>query len=130
MLIKKKELFKRKNRIRLYHMYENAVDTLAAVTEQFESKLKAIRKFESQYKNSEHIYNMLYRMDENMSDSFNACAFYKGQLIKSTPFTVNMDVYENIHSYIATLLRGIGNMECLIDTITYMEMNELGVRSI
>lgn len=130
MLIKKKELFKRKNRNTLYHMYEDAVNTLASVTEQYEAKLKTIRELKCKYKNSEHIYHLLTAMETDMTNSFYVCPFYHGQLIKSSNFTVDLKVYQNIHNYIARLLRAIGKMESIIDTIIYLERNELGVRSI
>ena len=130
MLISKKELFKRKNRNTLYHMYEGAVNTLASVTEQYEAKLKTIRELKDKYKNSEHIYHLLTAMENDMTSSFYLCSFYQGQLIKSSNFNVDLKVYQNIHNHIARLLRAVGTMGSLIDTLTYLDRNELGVRSI
>ena len=130
MLIKKKELFKRKNRNTLYHMYEDAVNTLASVSEQYEAKLKTIRELKDKYKNSEHIYHLLTAMETDMTSSFYVCPFYQGQLIKSNNFTVDLKVYQNIHNYTARLLRAVGTMSSLIDTLTYLDRNELGVRSV
>lgn len=129
MLISKKEFFKRKNRNTIYHIYENSVNVLASVTEQFNGKLNTIRNMKNQYKNSEHIYHLLDAMENDMSDSFHSCAFYHGQLIKSSNFIADIKVYQCLHNYIARLERGIGTMGALIDTITYLERNELGVRS-
>ena len=130
MLISKKELFKRKNRSTLYHIYEDVVNTLASITEQFNGKLNTIRNMKNQYKNSEHIYHLLDAMENDMSDSFHSCAFYHGQLIKSSNFIADIKVYQYLHNYILRLERGIGTMGALIDTINYLERNELGVRSI
>lgn len=130
MLISKKELFKRKNRNTLYHMYEDAVNTFASVTEQYEAKLKTIRELKDKYKNSEHIYHLLTAMENDMTSSFYLCSFYQGQLIKSSNFNVDLKVYQNIHNHIARLLRAVGTMSSLIDTLTYLDRNELGVRSI
>ena len=130
MLISKKELFKRKNRITLYHMYEGAVHTLASITEQYEAKIKTIRQLKDKYKNSEHIYHLLTKMENDITNSFYLCPFYQGQLIKSSNFTVDLKVYQNIHNYTARLLRALGSMDSLIDTLTYLDRNELGVRSI
>lgn len=130
MLISRKHLFKRKNRITLYHMYEDAVNTLASVSEQYEAKLKTIRELKDKYKNSEHIYHLLTAMENDMTSSFYLCPFYQGQLIKSSNFTVDLKVYQTIHNYTARLLRAVGTMGSLIDTLTYLDRNELGVRSI
>lgn len=130
MLISKKELFKGKNRTTLYHMYEDAVNTFAAVTEQYQAKLKTIRELKDKYKNSEHIYHLLTAMENDMTSSFYLCSFYQGQLIKSSNFTVDLNVYQCIHNHIARLLRAVGTMGSLIDTLTYLDRNELGVRSV
>lgn len=130
MLISKKELFKRKNRNTLYHIYEDAVNTLASVTEQYEAKLKTIRELKDKYKNSEHIYHLLTAMENDMTSSFYVCSFYQGQLIKSSNFIVDLKVYQCIHNHIARLLRAVGTIGSLIDTLTYLDRNELGVRSI
>lgn len=130
MLISKKELFKRKNRNTLYHMYENSVNTLASLAEQFQSKLKTIRDLKNQYKNNSYIYDMLCKVEEDADSSFYNCSLYIGQLIKSTNYIVDLRVYQNLDNHNARLLRAIGKMESIINTIHYLEMNELGVRSI
>lgn len=129
MLIKKRKLFKRKNRSTLYHMYENEVHTLASLAERFEGKLKTIRELKHKYKNSEHIYNLLSKMESNMNCSFYNCAFYEGQLIKSSSYIVDVNVYQSLPELIIRLIGAIGEMNSLIDTINYLERNELGVRS-
>lgn len=130
MLISKKELFKRKNRNTIYNMYEGSVNTLASLTERFKARLKTIRELKHQYRNSEHIYNMLSKMESNMDCSFYNCAFYAGQLIKSSSYIVDVDAYSSIPELILRLMGAIGEMNSLIDTISYLEQNELGVRSI
>ena len=130
MLISKKELFKRKNRNTLYHMYEDAVNTLAGVTEQFEAKLITIRELKNKYKNSEYIYNMLHKTEEDMLGSFYQCPTYQGQLIKSSHFVVDLTVYQYLHNYIDRLVRAVGQMDCLINTVNYIEANGLGLRII
>lgn len=130
MLISKKELFKRKNRNTIYNMYEDSVNTIASLTERFNGKLKTIRELKHQYRNSEHIYNMLSKMESNMDCSFYNCPFYKGQLIKSSNYIVDVDAYSSIPELILRLMGAIGEMNSLIDTINYLEQNELGVRSI
>ena len=130
MIIKKKEFFKRKNRNTIYHIYENSASTLASLAEQFEAKLRSIRKYKDQYKNSEHMFDILSKLESDMDSSFYNVALYEGQLIKSSPYTVNINVYQHLDNYNARLLRGIGMMDNLINTINYLEMNELGVRSI
>ena len=130
MLISKKELFKRKNRNTLYQIYEDNVNTLASLAERFEGKLKTIRELKHQYRNSEHIYNLLSKMESNMDCSFYNCPFYEGQLIKSSSYVVDVDVYRTLPELIIRLRSAIGEMDSLIDTINYLERNELGVRSI
>lgn len=130
MLISKKELFKRKNRNTLYHMYENSVNTLAALAEQFESKLKTIHNLKNQYKNNSYIYDMLCKVEEDTDSSFYNCSLYIGQLIKSSNYIVDLRIYQSLDNHNARLLRAIGKMESIINTIHYLEMNELGVRSI
>lgn len=130
MLVKKKELFKRKNRSTLYYIYENSVNTLASMSEQFEAKLKTIRELKNKYKNSEHIYHLLCKMEEDMNCSFYNCPFYEGQIIKSSHYIVDISVCQHLDNYIARLLRAVGNMESLINTINYIEKNELGLRSV
>lgn len=129
MTISKKELFKRKNRNTLYHIYESAVSDLAGITEQFNGKLNTIRKLKNQYKNSEHIYHLLDAMENDMSSGFYSCPFYRGQLIKSSNFIVDVREYQSLNLDIARLTRAVGTMESLINTLTYLERNELGVRS-
>ena len=130
MLISNKELFKRKNRNTLYQIYEDNVNTLASLAERFEGKLKTIRELKHQYRNSEHIYNLLSKMESNMDCSFYNCPFYEGQLIKSSSYFVDVDVYRTLPELIIRLRSAIGEMDSLIDTINYLERNELGVRSI
>lgn len=130
MLISKKELFKRKNRTTLYHMYENSVSTLASLSEQFGAKLKTIRNMMNQYKNNSYIYDMLYRVADDMDSSFYNCSLYVGQMIKSSSYIVDLRVYQSLDTHNARLLRAIGKMESIIDTVNYFERNELGVRSI
>ena len=130
MLISKKELFKRKNRNTLYHMYENSVNTLASLAEQFDAKLRTIRDMMSQYKNNSYIYDMLCKLEDEMDSSFYNCSLYIGQLIKSSNYIVDLRVYQCLDNHNARLLRAIGKMESIIDTINYLERNELGVRSI
>ena len=129
MTIKKKEFFKRKNHNNIYRIYENAVSDLSNITEQFNGKLNTIRKLKNQYKNSEHIYHLLDAMENDMSNGFYSCPFYEGQLIKSSNFIVDVKVYQYLNLYIERLTRGVGTMESLINTLTYFERNELGVRS-
>ena len=130
MLISKKELFKRKNRNTLYQMYENEVHTLASLAERFEGKLKTIRELKHQYRNSEHIYDMLSNMESNMNCHFYNCAFYEGKAVDSINYIVDVDVYSSIPELILRLMGAIGEMNSLIDTINYLERNELGLRSI
>lgn len=130
MLISKKELFKRRNRNTLYHMYEDGANTLASLAEQFEVRLKSIRNYKDQYKNSEHMFDILSKLEYDMETSFYNEAVYEGQLIKSSHYVADLNVYQHLDNYNARLLRGIGMMDNLINTINYLEMNELGVRSI
>lgn len=130
MLITKREFFKRKNRNTLYHIYEGAVNDFASITEQFNGKLNTIRNLKNQYRNSEHIYHLLDAMENDMSSSFYRCTFYEGQLIKSSNFIADMKIYQSLNTHISRLTRGVGVMESLINTLTYLERNELGVRSI
>lgn len=130
MLISKKELFKRKNRDTLYHIYESNANTLAALAEQFESKLKMIRNMMNQYKNNSYIYDMLCGVANDVDSSFCNCSLYIGQLIKSSNYIVDLKAYQCLDNHSARLLRAIGKMENIINTINYLEMNELGVRSI
>lgn len=130
MLISKKELFKRKNHNTLYHMYENSANTLATLAEQFEAKLKSVRKYKDQYKNSEHMFDIISKLENDMDSSFYNVAVYEGQLIKSSHYVADINVYQCLDNYNARLLRGIGMMDNLINTINYLEMNELGIRSI
>lgn len=130
MLISKKELFKRKNRTTLYHMYENSANTLASLAEQFETKLRTIRDMMNQYKNNNYIYDMLRKVADDMDSSFYRCSLYIGQLIKSSNYFVDLRVYQCLDTHNARLLGAIGKMESIIDTINYLERNELGVRSI
>lgn len=130
MLISKKELFKRKNRNTLYHIYENSANTLASLAEQFESKLKTIRNLKNQYKNNSYIYDMLCKVEDDMDTSFYNCSLYIGQLIKSSNYIVDLKVCQCLGTDNARLLRAIGKMESVIDIVNYLERNELGVRSI
>ena len=90
MLISKKDLFKRKNRNTLYSMYENSVDTLASLAEQFEAKLKTIRNLMSQYKSNSYIYDMLCKVVDEVDSSYYNCSLYVGQLIKSSNYFVDL----------------------------------------
>lgn len=129
MLISKKELFKRKNRNALYNIYEDNVNTLASLSEQFEAKLKTIRNMMNQYKSNSYIYDMLYKVADDVDSSFYNCSLYIGQLIKSSNYVVDLKGYQCLNIHNARLLRAIGKMESIIDTINYLERNELGVRS-
>ena len=130
MLISKKELFKRKNRNTLYGIYENSVDTLASLAAPFESKLKVIRNLLSQYKNNSYIYDMLCKVVDDVDSSFYNCSLYRGQLIKSSNYIVDLKAYQCLDNHNARLVRAIGKMESIIDTIIYLESNNLDVRSI
>lgn len=130
MLISKKELFKRKNRNSLYLIYEDSVNALASLAEQFEAKLGTIRNMMNQYKNNNYIYDILCKVADDMDSSFYNCSLYIGQLIKSSNYIVDLKVYQYLDNYNARLLRAIGKMESIIDTVNYLERNELGVRSI
>ena len=130
MLITKKELFKRKNRTTLYHMYENSANTLAVLAEQFEAKLRTIRSMMNQYKNNSYIYDMLSKVANDMDSSFCNCSLYTGQLIKSSNYVVDLKAYQCLDAHHARLSRAIGKMESVIDIINYLERNELRVRSI
>ena len=130
MVISKRKLFKRKNRNILYHIYEDSVDTLASLSEQFEAKLKAIRNYKDQYKNSEYMFDIISKLEDDMDDSFYKVAVHEGQLIKSGHYVADINVYQYLDNYNSRLLRGIGMMNALIYTINYLESNELGVRSI
>lgn len=130
MLISKKELFKRKNRNTLYHIYENSANTLASLSEQFEAKLRTIRDMMNQYKNNSYIYDMLRKVADDVDSSFYRCSLYIGQLIKSSNYIVDSKAYQCLDIHNARLLKAIGKMESTIDTINYLERNELGVRSI
>lgn len=130
MLIKRKELFKRKNRSTLYHMYENDVNTLSSLAGQFEEKLRTIRSMMNNYKNNSYIYDMLCKVEDDMDSSFYNCSLYVGQLIKSSNYIVDLRAYQCLDTHNARLLRAIGKMESIIETINYFERNELGVRSI
>lgn len=129
MLISNKELFKRKNRNTLYQMYEDSVNTLASLAERFNGKLKTIRELKHQYRNSEHIYDMLSTMESNMNCHFYNCAFYKGKSVDSINYIVDVDAYSSIPELILRLMGAIGEMDSLIDIINYLEQKELGVRS-
>lgn len=129
MLISKKELFKRKNRNTLYHIYEDSANTLASLADQFEAKLKTIRNMMNQYKSNSYIYDMLCRVADDMDSSFYNCSLYIGQLIKSSNYIVDLKAYQCLNIHNARLLRAIGKMESIIDTVNYFERNELGVRS-
>lgn len=130
MVIKKKEFFKRKNRNTIYNTYQKSIHTLNSLAEQFEAKLKYIRNYKDQYKNSEHIYDMLCKLESDMDSSFYLVALYEGQLIKSSHYIADINVYQYLDNYSIRLLRGIGMMDNLINTIEYLERNNLGVRSI
>lgn len=130
MLIKKKELFKRKNRNTLYHMYENSANTLASLAEQFEAKLRIIRKMMNQYKTNSYIYDILCKVEDDMDCSFYNCSLYVGQVIKSSSYIVDLKTYQCLDTHILRLSRALGKMENIIDTIRYLENNNLGVRSI
>ena len=130
MLISKKELFKRKNRNTLYNIYESSTTTLTSLAEQFEAKLRTIRNLKNQYKNNSYIYDMLCKVEDNMDSSFYNCSLSIGQLIKSSNYIVDLKAYQRLGNDNARLLRAIGKMESIIDTINYLERNELGVRSI
>lgn len=130
MLLSKKELFKRKNRDALYLIYEDSANTLASLAEQFESKLRTIRNMMNQYKNNSYIYDMLCKVENDMDSSFYNSALYIGQLIRSNNYIVDLEVYQYLNNNNSRLLRAIGKMDNLIDTINYLERNELGVRSI
>lgn len=130
MLISKKELFKRKNRNTLYDMYGDSVNTLAALAEQFESKLKTIRSMMNKYKSNSYIYDMLCKVSNDIDSSFYNCSHYIGQLIKSSNYIVDLKQYKYLDNHNARLLRAIGKMESIIDIVNYFEKNELGVRSI
>lgn len=129
MLISKKKLFKRKNHNSLYLVYEDSVNALASLAEQFEAKLKTIRNMMNQYKSNSYIYDMLRKVADDMDSSFYNCSLYMGQLIKSSNYIVDLKVYQYLDNYNARLLRAIGKMDSIIDTINYLERNELGVRS-
>ena len=130
MLISKKDLFKRKNRNTLYDIYENSVDTLASLAEQFEAKLKTIRNLMSQYKSNSYIYDMLCKVVDEVDSSYYNCSLYVGQVIKSSNYFVDLKAYQQLDNHNARLVRAIGKMESIIDTIIYLENNNLGVRSI
>ena len=130
MLLTKKELFKRKNRNTLYSIYEDSANTLAALAEQFEAKLRTIRNMMNQYKSNSYIYDMLCKVSNDVDSSFYNCSLYIGQLIKSSNYIVDLEIYKYLDNHNARLLRAIGKMESIIDTINYFERNELGVRSI
>ena len=129
MLISKKELFKRKNRNILYHGYENSVDRLSSSAEQFEEKLKIIRNMMVQYKNNSYIYDMLYKVADEVDSYFYNCSLYVGKLIKSSNFIVDSEAYQYIDNHNERLSRAIGKMENIIDIVNYFEENELSVRS-
>ena len=130
MLISKKDLFKIKNRNTLYGIYENSVDTLASLAEQFEAKLKTIRNLMSQYKSNSYIYDMLCKVVDEVDSSYYNCSLYVGQVIKSSNYFVDLKAYQCLDNHNARLIRAIGKMESIIDTIIYLESNNLGVRSI
>ena len=111
-------------------MYENSANTLASLAEQFEAKLRTIRNIMNQYKNNSYIYDILCKVEDDMDSSFYNCSLYIGQLIKSSNYIVDLKAYQCLDTHILRLLRAIGKMESIIDTVNYLERNDLGVRSI
>lgn len=129
MLMTKKEFFKRKNRIRVYNQYDNMVSNLHETSDTYRKRLILLRHLQAQYRNTEHIYNIITQVLSDVTSSYETCAYEIGTMCKNSNYKVDMQLFDSLQYKIGILEASIAKMSTVENIIHYFESNELQIRS-
>lgn len=129
MNMTKSEFFKRKNRDKIYQIYKDVIYSAYEFSDKYYDCLNQIKAFKDKYRMNNYIWEMLDRVELDCSSNYEMDAYCRCQQLKEKAFYVNTVQYDVAQIDIVKFTKAIGKMEQLIDLITYLEDNELGVRS-
>ena len=130
MNMTKREFFKRKNRGAVYGIYEDVVNRAFDVSEEYHNNIKMLRNYKSQFRMNTHMYEILERLEKDVTSSFEYCAYLRCQGLKADNYKVTPVIYDVIDMDIYKLAGATGKMRGVFYLIQYMESNELGIRSV
>lgn len=125
----KKEFFKRKNRYLIYHTYEVTIDIAYNLSECYSAKLQLIRALKDKYKQNSYIWKLLSKTEKDNASTYEESSFIRCNTLKDSNVNVPPSLYDTIVTDIRKLSASIGNMQAVIDFVTYLNANKLTVRT-
>lgn len=129
MLMTKKEFFKRKNRNKVYNQYDNMVSNLHEISNTYKNKVANLRALQQNYRTTEHIYNIITEVLNNVTTSYETCAYEVGTMCKDSNYKVDMDLFAFLQYKIGILEASIARISTVETIVNYFERNDLQVRS-
>ena len=126
----KKEFFNRKNRNKIYNIYETIIWQAHSWSNEYDKHIKTLRALKDKYRTTEHIWELLDRVENDCGSNYELEAFCRcQQLTDDSAFKVDTVQYEIIQTDIMKFTTAIGKIKQVIDFIDYVEDKELTVRA-
>lgn len=129
MLMTKKEFFKRKNKSKVYNQYDNMVSNLYETSNTYKRKVSNLRSLQQNYRTTEHIYNIITQVLNDVTSNFETCAYEVGTMCKNSNYKVDMELFTSLQYKIGILEASIARISTVETIVNYFERNELQVRS-
>ena len=129
MLMTKKEFFKRKNRNKVYNQYDCMVSNLYELSNTYKRKVMNLRALQQNYRTTEHIYNIITEILNDVTCSVETCAYEIGTMCRNSNYKIDMDLFTSLQYKIGILEASIARISTVETIVNYFERNELQVRS-
>lgn len=129
MLIKKREFFNRKNKKRIYSIYEEVVDRAYELSQEYYNNMEYLQELKSKYRTNTYIWDILSSLEYNSTGASYHCSATRCQHLKSTPYKVDTTTYSVIITDITKLSAANGKMRGTFNIIEQLEHQELTIRA-
>ena len=133
MKMTQKEFFSKKNRGKIYNIYENVISQAHYWSDEYNKLIKTIRALKDKYRTTDHIWELLDRVENDCGSNYELEAFCRcQQLTDGSSFSsIKVDPidYDVLQIDIMKFAKAVGKMRQTMDFIQYLEEKDLSVRA-
>ena len=129
MLLKKHKLFNRKNQKKLYPIIKSYINEVVDAGLSYKGTVDKLNRYKNDYRNIEHIYNLLCKAECSYTGEDYICSYVKSQSIKSLNFIVDVYTLSSLPLCITRLHRGREGLQATFKVVDYLIENDLCIRS-